>query len=295
MKKLFGSFNLSWKFLILFSIGIGLLVGILNRLPFLIGTSFQDIAIYIEMWIILAIFVIVNCKSFKDAVCKCFIFFLISQPLIYIVEVLIDTVFYKKDFIDNLVLYFKNYYFGGNWFYWTLLTIPGSFIAYQVKKDNILSSLILSVATGVLAFIGVKGLLNTLINNFPYHLLNSLLCLYFSYRLIFLILKNKRNKIISIILTTFGLLIGIIMFVIDNNSIKYSSIEVDFDKDINIVDVYADDNTLVYVSFESGDDFMFIHSLDKIGNTKIVATDNYGNQYIYDVSVLKDNIVISKE
>lgn len=124
MKKLFGETKISWKFLIIFSVVIGVVVGGLNRIPFLRNTSFQDIAIVLDMWIILAIFVIVNCKSLKEAVAKCFVFFLISQPLIYFTEVIIDVFVSNSDFKTSLILYFRNYYYGAGWLFATILVIP---------------------------------------------------------------------------------------------------------------------------------------------------------------------------
>ena len=171
MNKLFTEKKLSWKFIILFSIIVGLLVGGLNCIPIFTNTSLTDIAVVFDMWIVLAIFIIMNQKNAKDAVLKCFIFFLISQPLIYLSKILVNVVFYDENFIENFNLYFRNYYIGAGWFRWTLLTIPGSFIAYQIKKDNILSGIILSVATCYLVVVGTKGLINTFVNVFPYHLL----------------------------------------------------------------------------------------------------------------------------
>ena len=54
---------------------------------FLADTSLQDPGIYLEAWFVLALFVILNCGSALEAGKKCFVFFLISQPLIYLVQV----------------------------------------------------------------------------------------------------------------------------------------------------------------------------------------------------------------
>ena len=57
MKKLFKTNKITWKNLLIFSILIGILVGIIDRIPILKNTSFQDIAIWVDIWIILAIFI----------------------------------------------------------------------------------------------------------------------------------------------------------------------------------------------------------------------------------------------
>jgi len=82
MKKLFGDINLTWKKLIFFSIIVAIYTALVATLPFTKNTSFRDIAILFEWWIVFGIIIISNSKSPLDSALKCFIFFLISQPLI---------------------------------------------------------------------------------------------------------------------------------------------------------------------------------------------------------------------
>ena len=51
------------------------------------GNSFRQIAVTFEAWIVLAIIVVVNCDTPLEAACKTFVYFLISQPLVYLVQV----------------------------------------------------------------------------------------------------------------------------------------------------------------------------------------------------------------
>lgn len=289
MKKMFGEFKLTWKFLILFSITIGLLVGIINEIPFLYNTSFRDIAIVLDMWIVLAIFIIINSKSAKEAMSKCFIFFLISQPIIYLIEVIIETLFNNKIFIDTLILYFKNFYIGADWFKLTILTIPGAFIAYQIKKDNILSALILSVATSYLSFRGINVIINSITNNFPYHILNGILCLFFAYSLIFLIFKNKKNKLISIILTSIGLLVGIILFLIPKNTPPMIDLDISLDNKKEIIEYKISDESIVKATLTEDGKSLIVSSSTNIGTATITIIDEDNNEYIYNViSTSKD-------
>lgn len=87
LRNLFGNINMTWLKVIIFSVITGVYTGLINQVPFLTDTSFTDIAVSLEFWIVFAIFIIVNCKKWWDAVLKCFVFFLISQPLVYLVEV----------------------------------------------------------------------------------------------------------------------------------------------------------------------------------------------------------------
>ena len=292
MKKLFGDLNISWKFLIIFSIIIGLIVGILNRIPLLNNTSFQDIAIWIDMWIILAIFIIVNCKNWKEAVLKCFVFFLISQPLIYFIEVIIDTIINGYIFKDTLILYFKNYYIGAGWLNKTFLTIPGAFIAYQIKKDNILASLILSLATSVLAGIGIYDILKSIFYNFPYHLLNGIICLIMAFLLIFIILSKKRDRIISLTITIIGLLVGLFMFYKEYSSPKYLDYIVELENDLIITDYNILDENIANGKLEGDGTFLIISTSNSFGNTKLIIKDNNNQEYIYDINVTNKELSV---
>ena len=87
VKKLFGGLNLTWPKLILFAVIAGVYTGLINQVPFLYDTSFRDIAITFDRWILFGILIIMNSKSNLDSGLKCFVFFLISQPLVYLSEV----------------------------------------------------------------------------------------------------------------------------------------------------------------------------------------------------------------
>ena len=131
MKKLFGEINLTWKKLIIFAILAGVYTAVITLLPFTKDTSFRDIAVYLEWWILFGIIIICNSKSPLDSALKCFVFFLISQPLVYLIQVPFN------DLGFGLFMYYKY------WFLWTLACLPMGFIGYYIKKKNIISMIIL--------------------------------------------------------------------------------------------------------------------------------------------------------
>ena len=61
-------------------------------IPITADTSFRDIAIKFECWILFGIIIICNSKNPKDSALKCFVFFLISQPLVYLIQVPLSIV-----------------------------------------------------------------------------------------------------------------------------------------------------------------------------------------------------------
>ena len=115
VKKVFGDVDLTWKKIIIFAIIAGIYTAIMSMLPIVKDTSFSDITVTFEIWILFGIFIIMNSKSAKDSALKCFAFFLISQPLVYLIQ----------DVINRSNLFVTYYRF---WFIWTIATIPMGFI-----------------------------------------------------------------------------------------------------------------------------------------------------------------------
>ena len=85
--KLFNELNLTYKKVIIFAIIIGIYTGLICILFPIYENSITDITVSFEWWILFAIIIISNSSNNKDSMLKVFIFFLISQPLIYLVQV----------------------------------------------------------------------------------------------------------------------------------------------------------------------------------------------------------------
>lgn len=181
IKKLFGRFEMTWPRVILFAVITAVYTAFVNVLPFLKGTSFQDIAVNLEWWFLFAIFLIVNCKTRWEACAKCFVFFLISQPLIYLLEV---------PFIPDGWGVFRYYRW---WFIVTLLTIPWAAIAFTLKKKNLLSVIVLSVATGYMAYQSAIYFQSAL-KHLPYHLLSAFSCLVMAVFLAAVLTDSKKLR-----------------------------------------------------------------------------------------------------
>lgn len=180
--KIFGGLNMSWRNLIIFAVISGVVTGLIALLvPD--GSSFRQIAVTFEAWIVLAIVVVVNCGTPLDAACKTFVYFLISQPLVYLVQVPFNSMGFR------LFGYYYPY-----WFYWTLATFPGAYIAWYIKKDNIPAALILSVALAGLIFLGT-GYLKSTLGSFPKFLVSTLFCFGSVPLLILVILKGKTPRL----------------------------------------------------------------------------------------------------
>lgn len=164
INKLFGGINLNWKKLILFAISCGLYAGIIAIIPIFKNTSFADITISFEVWILFGIIIILNSKSPKDSALKCFIFFLLSQPLIYLIQIPFNSLGW------NIFMYYKY------WAIWTILVLPIGYIGFYIKKNNWLSFLIL---LPILLFLGYHLYNFVLSFNYspPHHILSIVFCI----------------------------------------------------------------------------------------------------------------------
>ncbi len=190
LEKLFGGLKMSWFTVIIFAVIAGIYTGLINQVPFLENTSFRDIAISPDCWVLFAVIIASNCKKSWESALKIFVFFMISQPLVYAVE--LPTL----DF--NLAL---GYYM--NWLIPILLTLPGGFVAFYVKKNNVLGAIILSVATSLLIFLCFYYIINV-------HIISAVLCLLQIIAYLIVFTKKINLKIITISLTVVALVGGII-------------------------------------------------------------------------------------
>jgi len=199
LDKLFGQINMSWPRVVLFSLITGVYTGLVMMIPALKDTSFQDIGISYEWWVFFAVIIVTNCKKSYEAMLKCFVFFLISQPIVYAVEVIGGQID-----LNHALIYYNN------WLKPTLLTIPGGFIAFFCKKQNVLGAVILGLGNTIellmfLYYIGEFTL------HFPNHLLTALTCFAFIIIMTLGIQKKGNMRTIAFIVPVCLVAVGVII------------------------------------------------------------------------------------
>lgn len=198
MKRLYGGLKMRWLTVVLFAVIAGAYTAAVMLIPRLSGTSFQDIAITFEWWVIFAVIIVVNCEKSWEAMLKCFVFFVISQPVVYTVEVLAGSIN-----MDQALMYLHL------WLPRILLTLPGGFIAYFCKKQNVFGSIVLGLGNTIQAVMGVYYL-GMVIRNFPYHLLSTIVCFGSIIVMSFCIQKQKKYRLVSLLVPVIcTVLIGI--------------------------------------------------------------------------------------
>ena len=285
MKKIFGGINLTWKKLIIFAIIAGTYTAIMALLPITKDTSFRDIAITFEWWIFFGIIIISNSKSPLDSALKCFVFFLISQPLVYLIQVPFSSMGW------SLFGYYRY------WFYWTLACFPMGYIGYFIKKKNWLSVLILSPMIVFLVLLGL-GFINKAIESFPHHIISGIACFLMIIIVVLSIFDNKKLKLISFGITIIATIVIIVLNggISDTKYETYRNIDnlgltlvgrvevISFtaqnkEGDVKVVDTDKDTHTLLISGWDSGKYYFTIE-------------DEAKNKYDFEYYVDKENNTI---
>lgn len=288
LKKLFGGVDLTWKKLLIFAVISGIYTAIMTLIPFLRDTSFHDIAVTFEVWILFGIIIIMNSKSAKESALKSFVFFLISQPLVYLIQV----PFNKMGF--GIFVYYQY------WFIWTLLTIPMGFIGYYMKKDKWYGVLILSLMSLFLGYGSYYTYLSEMLFSFPHHLLTILFCLATLILYPICIFNNKKNKIVSLII---NILIIIILTILSFSNRKiYNATLL---SNGSIEDVTFNENCKVYLENDLGEvyikyeekieDYLIEGKFKKAGKTIMTLEDENGNKTVFDLNVESNTYNLKKK
>ena len=281
MKKHFGGINLSWPKVIIMAILAGVYTAVMAIIPIAKDTSFADITVTFEVWILFGIFIIMNSKSNIDSALKCFIFFLISQPLVYLIQVPFTVLGWQ------IFIYYKY------WFIWTILTIPMGFIGYFIKKDKWWGLIIL---TPILLLLGMSYVryLGLTLYMFPYHVLTTAFCILSLIIYPLVLFNNKKIKIVGLIISLI-IIASISIFTIKNQTTYNTTLltsggklEITFD---DTYKVYLSDESFgkVYIVYEDAiEEYMVNAEFKKAGNTELILESPDGEILKFDVTV-KDN------
>ena len=283
MKKLFGGLNLTWPKLIIFAVIAGVYTGVMALLPITTDTSFADISITFEWWVLFGILIIVNSRSPLDSGLKCLVFFLISQPLVYLVQVPFNVYGWG----------IFRYYPG--WFVWTLFTFPMGFIGWYMKKDKWWGLLIL---VPILIFVGYHylGFLRETRTYFPNHLLSAIFCAVTIIIYPLFIFKDRRIRLaglaislaIVLVMSVLGFTMGKRVY---NTVVMVSggSAGVEFD---DTWQVSLDDESLgkVYIDYnESIEDYLVMAEFTGTGKTTFTMESPTGEKRVFELTVNKDS------
>ena len=279
LHKLFGGLNMTWPKVIIFAVAAGVYTAAMAIwVP--ASCSFHDIAVTEEAWIPLALIIMVNCKGPLESALKTFVFFLISQPLVYLLQVPFS------DMGWGLFGYYRY------WFYITLATFPAAFIGWYVKKNNLLAALILSPMLVLLVLHGV-GYVMTLRQEFPHHLISAIYCFGIIPILVFGIFTNKKPILLSFAISIAAV---VALFIIKwNGSDSYFAganvliASSTYDLDNSWTASMEDESfaTAEIISYDDGDTYVYVH-YKKTGTGVLVLKDGEGNAHRIQLTIGED-------
>lgn len=279
LKKIFESIDFTWKKVIIFAIIAGIYTALMAIIPQVKYSSLNTITATFEVWIFIGILIIMNAKSNKDSALKCFVFFLISQPLIYLLQVPFSWQGWK------LFGYYKF------WFILTILCLPMGYLGYYIKKDKWWGYLILFPMILLTAY-SYHTYLTCFTFYYPKYILISLFCAVAMIIYPNVLFNNKKIKIVGTIISSL-LIIGITILVILNPYIYSTEIlsQID-DKDItNEYKVSLKDSKYGEVSIkyiESIDSYMVHADFKKNGKTELIVETPEGKIKKYDLTIEMD-------
>ena len=269
LEKLFFGIPMTWLRVILFAVIAGVYTGIVMQIGALKETSFQDIGISFEWWVLFAVVIAMNCEKPLESACKIFVFFLISQPLVYL------TMWPEYHRFP-----WEYYAFWGKM---TVLTLPGGYIAWFVKKKNLLSALILSVACALLAW-HIVYYLQAAFTSFPHHLLSALVCFAEIVVFILVLLPGKRERLVVAIIS-----LAVVLAV--GGTKLLSKPDTCFGYPIDNAEDYTytvEDETLFDMIVK--EDGIEIHAR-KYGETVLTAVGEDGSVLTFDVTIARNGYV----
>ena len=192
--RLYGGLPMTWPVVLLSAVGAAAVTALFLIVPAFQNTSFQRMGVTLEAWVFFAVLIMANCRKPLESACKTFVFFLVSQPLIYLIQVPFSWQGW------GLFGYYRY------WFLLTLLTFPAAWIGWYIKKRNWLSLLILSPALCLLTYDCVYAS-QTAAKHFPRLLVTAVFCLAQVLLYLAAFTENRRQKWIGFLVPLAAVLI----------------------------------------------------------------------------------------
>ncbi len=264
----FSKINMSWKLVLLLAFICGIVPGFLMVPECLEGTSLRMPGITFEFWVFMGLFISLSCEKPLEAGLKTFVFFLISQPLIYLVQVPFSSMGWQ------LFGYYPI------WGLITLLTFPAGMLANLIKRDAWWSVVILLIPMGILA-LTFPRMATTMYVSFPKM---TLTCIFIVLQLVvFPLLLKGGKRVVAYALIVVMVVVSVAGYLFSDSSKVTTSIGAQGSAPYTLVDT-ADD---AGVSLE-GDMIKVTYSAARSGDAfDIPITYKDANGDVYTVTFTK--------
>lgn len=272
--KLFGGIDMKWWKVIVFAVITAAVTFLFLYFPIFEKTSFYRMGVHFEAWILFAVIIMSNCKKPLESALKTFVFFLVSQPLIYLLQVPFSAAGWQ------LFSYYRY------WFIWTLLTFPMAFAGWYIRRKDWVSLLILSPVLMYLTFTYLNSFLFTL-SHFPYQLVTALFCLMQVVLYLYVFTPKLWMRLVGffvplavtavILLATPQVQLNASDFLPDDPVLTDAAVAVSEDTDMAVVSVSG-----------TGRDSMIRIEAKKYGTTGFIIKDG-DKEYRYTLEIYEDD------
>lgn len=285
MKKLFGGINLTWPKLIIFAVISGVFTAAMAIIPQLKYTSFHTITATFEVWILFGIFIIMNSKSNLDAGLKCFVYFLISQPLVYLLQVPFSSMGW------GLFQYYSY------WFIWTVLCFPMGFVGYYMKKDKWWGYLIL-LPMIVLTGLSYLNYFSEFQFSYPRYILIALFCAAAVILYPVMVFNNKKIRITGAAIGAAAAVALTIICLLNppvySTEILGNSAEHPFDDSYSVTleDSKYGDVEIIYM--DEVQDYMVHADFKHAGNTSMTLESPKGEKKVFDIMIERQTYEVTQ-
>ena len=277
--KLYGGIRLTWPGVILYAVGTAILTTIFLVVPIFQGTSFVRMGETLEAWIFFAVILIANSKTPLESASKTFVFFLISQPLIYLFQVPFSWQGW------GLFQYYKF------WFILTLLTFPAAYLGWYIQKKNWLSLLILMPVLVFLVFT-CEGGIKYVIHQFPSMLIMVVFCIAQIFLYLYTFTRKISQKLVGVLVP---IAIIAVMMLIPKNIEFFSSQFLPDDPVLteNAVVTVEDTGVAEIAVSGTGEGSTILIHAHAYGSTSFTIQDG-GKEYTYDLRIYEDDLGVSQ-
>ena len=272
--KLFGGIDMKWWKVIAFAAATALVTFLFLVIPLFEQTSFVRMGETFEAWIFFAVIIMSNCKRPLESALKTFVFFLVSQPLIYLFQVPFSSMGW------GLFGYYRY------WFIWTMLTFPMAFVGWFIRKKNWLSLLILLPVLGFLIFTSYNSFMFAF-RHFPYQLFTAIFCLAQVILYLYVFTPKLWQRLVGFLVPLAAVII--IHFAVPEVNLNATSFLPDNPVLTESAVAESNDHDIAQVSVSStGEDSIIAISAHKYGTTGFVIKDG-GKEYRYTLEVYEDD------
>ena len=270
LDRLYGGLNMSWPAVRVFAAATAVLTAAFLIIPVFKRTSFERMGVYLEAWIFFAVVIMSNCRRPLESACKTFVFFLVSQPLIYLLQVPFSALGW------GLFRFYKT------WFVWTLLTFPMACVGWYITRRNTLSLLILLPVLCLLAYTGAESL-QTAARHPPRLIVTALFCLgqVFLYPVVFT--EKRWQKLVGVLVPLAAA--AILLLAAPRIALESTQFLPDEPVLSASADVTVEDPAFAAVSLERiGADSMIRVKAERFGSTVFTIRDG-GEVYRYTLTI----------